>query len=545
MTHQASVKHRLSSSLEDENDDLQIDSSTEDLEEEPAEYLPGNSTWSQIDPYEFYLEKKRKTQNNRRNPEQEGRTIRQREFDKPHYSEFEEYYGKKWTEERARKWHGLQKLLDDKNYPRSYGVGDTLIPIEYRLTKDFPAYITPNWKPKYGYPPCVFEHARMLSKSKKHQKGIAALDGFLFNNLIGRIPSEMVRGFMSSDKWKRTSVEKIQLDHWDKVAPYKKLITPNGELSGLASVYAISPDYLNECINSELDKGLFRSREAYESRKRYIPDNEMVTFSQTIPDDFADLLIKGTGLMTCPKAMYNLLKRPWEYLVSDYTVEEIWVRAVYGWRILSRYPLQFNLRPSWTHGVNGWLYTSNPMLQSLPKIVRLFGLRGVNDEKLVELDFTGCQLNIARAIAGMEVLEDPHSEIQTKLREMGIDIDRKLVKMHAITGFSGRTLSDYKFRVLQGKETDDPKHFEATLSVLSSLGYPREKGRSRRAQGSIMMEVVRRVAQETGYTGLPVHDAILVPSSFSDIAEAAMKEACIKVVGTELPYSKLDTSEFV
>jgi len=269
----------------------------------------------------------------------------------------------------------------------------------------------------------------------------------------------------------------------------------------------------------------------------------MVTYSQTIPDEFVDLLIKGTGLMTSPKAMHDILKRPWKYLISDYTVDEIWVRAVYGWRILSHYLLQCNLRPSWTLGVNGWLYTSNPMLQSLPKIVRLFGLRGLNDERLVELDFAGCQLNVARAIAGMEVLEDPYSEIQTKLREMGIDIDRKLVKKHAITGFSGRTLSDYKFRVLQGKESDDPNHFEATLKVLSALGYPKENGRSRRAQGSIMMEVVRRVAQETGYTGLPVHDAILVPSSFSDIAEAAMKEACINVVGTELPYSKLDTSE--
>lgn len=501
--------------------------------------------WSRIDPWEAYEKREKALIESRSGDtplEEKGRTrLLTADDDEPDSEEEEDFYVKDWVEEESRNWEwGSERLKAEERY-RFYNTRSTvmsLVPPSYRLKVGFPVFMKHDWKPQFGYPPCMYEYGRLSSRYTKGKLGATTIDGFLFNNLVGRIPLRTIKQSMSLDNWRRTLTARVENGHWEKIAKGKITIKENGEFDGLAAVFAITPGHLKECIQSELKHGLYPSKAALDGRKRFLPRDEMVIF-ENIPDDFIELLLRGTGIKTCPDSMMDLLENPEKYCIADYTPEEVWVRAVKGWRCLSPYLLGTNIVPSWTLGKNEWMYTSNPMLQSLPKIVRLFGLRGLNGERLVELDFSGCQLNIARAQAGREVMEDPYAEVQARLREMDVDIERKEVKRHTITGFNGRTLNNYRYRLLQGKEIYDPDHFSATLAVLSELGYPKDNGKPRRAQGRIMTEVMKYVIEATGYSGLPVHDAILVPSSFVGIAEAAMKKACMQLVGTELPYKRL------
>lgn len=108
MTLQASVRYRRSSSREDEIEDWDVDSYTDDGEEEPAEDQPVDVTWQRIDPWQYYQDKERQNkEGNHKNPVLEARTLRRMGYDKPHYDDFEQYYGKDWTDERSRQWHGL------------------------------------------------------------------------------------------------------------------------------------------------------------------------------------------------------------------------------------------------------------------------------------------------------------------------------------------------------------------------------------------------------------------------------------------------------
>ena len=230
-----------------------------------------------------------------------------------------------------------------------------------------------------------------------------------------------------------------------------------------------------------------------------------------------------------------MILEPSYFRSDNYSDREVWEKAQHAWKTLSAY-LNEPLITSWSMGKNGWLYTRKPALQQLSKMVRMIGLEGSNGESVVEVDFSGCQLNIARALSGKAPLEDPYWEIQWEASNLGLYLKRKVVKRHTLAAFGGRTMNNYKYYHRGGKETDPVSYFSAVLMTLKKLEYPINDSKVRHKQGQIMIEVMRKMAEETGHTGLSIFDALLVPSSQIEVTKRVMAEVSERILGVQLPF---------
>gem|GEM_PF-3959378 len=389
-----------------------------------------------------------------------------------------------------------------------------------------------------GYPANILEEAQRFSRNSREQWAAASLDCFLYYNLLGRISRASFRELLQWESWRRLVDDKIQKGHWQFAVREQRFLDPKGRFDGLAAVYALTPAYIKECYDSELMRGRYSNFAALDYRKRFNPKKFKFSVSATIPDKTMFELYKGSGLRSNPDALMDILLNPQKYRMSKYSTEEVWRRALNGWKILVPFMFHQHIVPSWTLGKNGWYYTSLPHLQRISKIIRMNALRGLDGEELVELDLSGCQLNIARALRGMEILQDPYAEIQEKVACKGFHLDRQTVKKHTLSAFSGRTEADYDYFVRRQEETDPREYFIAVRESLLELGYTINDKRHRHAQGEIMINVMRRIIRASGYSGLTVYDSLIVPVPIVAIAEDALKKACIDVVGVTLPFTR-------
>lgn len=448
---------------------------------------------------------------------------------------------------------GLSDLIDDENsewldttlnwdkpegslrVPESC---DSVLPSEFRMAKDLPGFFDNNWKPYFGYPVRILEYALQFSTCKTVRKAVALLDCFLYYNLIGRIPRESLRGHMQWKTWCELVDKKIRDGQWQLVAPFKRFRNPDGKPDGIANVYALTPAYAMACYESELTGGRYSSFTSMENRKRLNPKVLRTTVSATIDDDQMHEFDVGTGISANPASLMEVILNPQRFRMEGYSDQQVWRRAVRGWRSLTPYMFEKNIRPSWTLGKNGWYYTSKPNLQHLSKIVRMSSLRGLDGERIVELDLSGCQMNIARAMSGRGVLRDPYEEMLAALAGKNLKLDRKTVKHHALSAFCGRSVANYDYYVRQGKETDPRECFIAVRDTVVELGYLVNDVRHRRAQGRIMLEAMRYMVKHTGYTGLTVFDSLIAPEPTVEIAEEALKESCYRELGVLLPFTK-------
>ncbi|MCK5132004.1 MAG: hypothetical protein KAR40_07620 [Candidatus Sabulitectum sp.] len=434
----------------------------------------------------------------------------------------------------------------DKTVPRSesnrvysdWKTHQSLLPYDFSLSKEISLRRIANWKPAAGYPGNILRNARGFSRNKKRQKAVALLDGFLYASLLGRISRGAIRELMDWASWKRLLEQKIACGHWELVAEGIRFYNhETKKYDGRSAVYAITPKYLMESYESEKQGGKYNSVAAMENRKRVNPTRRKIEFSEWIHEEHRRFLQKGTGLKVNVDVLMQMLLHPQKYQLTN-TSREVWEKAQFGWKTLSPY-LNENLTSSWTLGKNGWLYSKKPALQSLPKLIRMLALEGINGEKVAEIDFSGCQLNIARALSGKNILKDPYEGIQWRASDKDIFLHRRSVKRHTLTAFGGRTISDYKYLLRQRKETEPVENFSAVLWALKKLGYPINDSRNRLTQGKIMIEILKRMEEETGFTGLPVHDALLVPASYVEIAEKIMREESENILGVPLPFERL------
>jgi hypothetical protein len=413
---------------------------------------------------------------------------------------------------------------------------ESIVPEGFRLRKSLPLRSIRSWKPLTGYPPLILMNAKKASKNKDVQKAVAFIDMFLYSSIMGRLPKAAVMKLMGWPTIQRIFNEKMDCGEWEQVAlstRFRDLKT--GKMSGDAAVYAITPKYLLQCLESDMSSNRYPSIAALGSRKRYNPDRREIEYTENIPDDVCEFLGMGTGLRASPNFLLHMLLEPGYYRSENYSTVEVWEKALHGWNTLSPY-FHGQLVTSWSMGKNDWLYDKKPALQQLSKMVRMTGLEGSNGESIREVDFSGCQLNIARVMAGEKPQSDPYHEIALDLENLGISLSRSATKKHTLAIMGGRNLSDYKHLLLYGQETDPVSHYLAVLSVLEKHEYPIGDIRVRQTQGKIMMEVMRRIAYETGHTGLSVFDAILLPSSQIEIGKRAMREASEAVLGIELPF---------
>lgn len=413
---------------------------------------------------------------------------------------------------------------------------ESILPEDFRLRKSLPLRSIRSWKPLTGYPPLILMNAKKVSKSKDVQKAVAFIDMFLYSSVLGRLPKAAVMKLMAWPTIQRIFDEKMDCGEWEQVALSTRFRDPKtGKMSGNAAVYAITPKYLLQCLESDMSSDRFPSIAAYSSRKRYNPDKRIIEYTENIPDDVCEFLGMGTGLRASPNFLLHMLLEPGYYRSDNYSTVEVWEKALHGWNVLSPF-FHGQLVTSWSMGKNDWLYDKKPALQQLSKMVRMIGLEGCNGESIREVDFSGCQLNIARVMAGEKPQIDPYHEIALDLENLGISLSRSVTKKHTLAIMGGRSLSDYKHLLCFGQETDPVSHYLAVLNVLENHKYPIGDIRVRQTQGKIMMEVMRRIAYETGRTGLSVFDAILLPSSQIEIGERAMREASEEVLGVQLPF---------
>ena len=453
----------------------------------------------------------------------------------------------------ARAWDGD---LDDWRFTKATTVTTTadnrkavcnpsLVPDSFRLFKGFPAYFTVKWKGNSGYPKNILLNAKRFSRNPSVRKFSYLADGFLYTNLIGRIPWSSTRKSIQWRHWQKLIDDKFKRGQWELVKDEVKFRNKHGKIDGLGAVYAISSGYLEECIEADLSSGRYSTIASLENRKRFVHKRNQPQAPAGLPDELIIAFAKGTGLRANPGILKDMLIRPSLYQMSMYTSDEVWKKGVFAWRKLAPYPFSENLRSYWTVGKNGWVYTTQPCLQSIPKLARMVALEGLNGERVMEVDLTGCQLNIARVLNGLEVIGDPYEEIRMRLRDMGIDMNRKTVKKHTLAGFGGRTEQNYEHYLRLHAETDPLEYFKAILSVLKEIGYPIKCSTNRRVQGKIMASAMKYMAEHTGYTGLGIHDALLVPTCFGDVAADAMENACREVLGESLPYDIVSPYELV
>lgn len=384
----------------------------------------------------------------------------------------------------------------------------------------------------------MIENAARLTSNARERKAFAFLDAFLYSSVIGRIPRESIRHCLGWNSWKRFRNAKIDAGHWCEIAPCIRFQSSSGKLGGQAAVYAITPTYLQECLASEIERGRYASPSSLDQRKRKKPPAATVG-SSGISQELAQVLLRGTGLrarlevlarMLChPDAFQNLSNPP-------STVKAVWKMALNGWRRLVVQLPGAHLCPSWILGKNHWLYSKNPCLQTIPKLIRLAALVSLEGHPVAEVDFNACQLNIAFSLTKMGIIDSPYEHVATVLRADGLEITSGQVKKLIIPALNGQNLKHYQHRYRRGSVILPPKYFEAVLEFLLRnrlpIGDP-----LRTTQGQIMTRAMEILGEWTEQPGFPVHDAILLPAAFSDLAKEAMTDASIDVLGETLPCS--------
>lgn len=414
----------------------------------------------------------------------------------------------------------------------------SLIPVGFKLRQSFQLRSARYWEPPTGIPSLILKKSRRASKrSEKVKDSVALLDMFLYTFILGRIPRKAINDLMGWETWKRIEKEKLDSGEWELIADainFKNRKT--GKMDGRAAVYAITPKYFLEIFESDISKERYPTYAALNNRKRFKLGGVDIEYSEFIPDDVREFLGKGTGLKAVPERLVHMLFEPGSYRSENYSAVEVWEKAQQGWKTLSPY-FHGQLVTSWSQGKNGWLYDSKPALQQQSKMIRMLCLKGSTGERICEVDYSGCQLNIARAMTGAKPLDDPYQEVMWDASNLGIFMKRSAAKLHTLAILGGRTLKHYEYLHSHGIETDPISYYEAVLMSLRKRGYPINDIRVRQKQGRIMCEVMRRMVEETERTGLSVFDAILLPSSQIEIGRMVMKEASESILGVPLPFS--------
>ncbi len=432
-----------------------------------------------------------------------------------------------------------QETVRSEQKQQVKGKARSLLPEGFQIVKGLPAVFSQEWTPSHGYPRHILENALSTGESEREIEFIALLDLFLYKNIIARVSRDSIRKWVSWDQWVRIKKRKIALGEWIVEKNSVSFKKEDGKFRSLAAIYSISRSYFRACIFSDDDHGRFRSLSALKNRKktkqsyfgklRYIGITEEVT----------ECLEQGTGIKPHINNMFHLIQCTVKYPHRDLPLSMVWGKALRGWRILMPEILRTELRSSWMLGDNNWLYMKGPALQSLPKMIRAVALKGIiDDDSTEEVDFSGCQLNISRILRRQRPLVDPYKEIQTELRKRGYRMDRKRLKKHALAVFGGRTPANYRFLRNMGKEKDFQRDFEAVHRMMKELDYSQENSEARLLQGEIMQRAIRFLVSETGKTGIPLHDSLIVPKNCSTTAETLMRKASRDILGYELPCSR-------
>jgi len=415
----------------------------------------------------------------------------------------------------------------------SRGVRDTAL--QWSSAETFgripPLTYKPDYKPRNGYAPVVLDRARRdTRKGSLSRDIIASVDAFLYASLTGRIPRESMR--ILGGAWYKLRDARLESGQWIEVKPaawFPAEGKEGGKRDGLAAIYMLSPAYRREIMESGQQSGHFAGQGHLKARRKLKPDH-MPAASWSIPCNLREAMKRGTGLKARIDIVLAMLEKPTgflEYPKAPAGALALFMRAARGWRILAPlYPGE-ELRPSWhLHDECRWLYARKPAIQQLPGVVRLNALEGLNGEPLSELDFNGCQLNIALQAKGEEYRIDPYRIVLNHLRLNSWNLDRDEVKALTIPMLHGRSRHDYLWLYRTGEVLYPVHVYDLINEVLPELrGLPLMI-----PQGGIMLAALVTLVEVGKAPGLPLFDSILTP--YPELAEPAMKEAARRILDT-------------
>lgn len=173
----------------------------------------------------------------------------------------------------------------------------------------------------------------------------------------------------------------------------------------------------------------------------------------------------------------------------------------------------------------------------MPKKARFEALR-IDGERVVELDFHQLHPNIAYAIAGEPVPEGDLYKI-TGLEAVPRRARKKLV--NAMFWDEGERAS-----LMKGSRECFPAHINGRKAVAlveaqhPAIAHLLSNGAGARIMG-IESQIITRVMLDLiddGITALPIHDAILVPSSKAFLAQRVMEDAYRAITGQHIKVSR-------
>ena len=385
-----------------------------------------------------------------------------------------------------------------------------------------------NWKPWKGYPRFILENTRQYTNTDNQARTLNRIEAFLYASICGKIPRRIARSLGRS--WYRIREAKLQTGEWIELKDCIRF-QQDGKQAGEARVYMLSPSYRAEIVKSAEQYGHFRGYGTLNKRMKLKPRGEAVV-SGSLPRKLKAALANGTGLKARLELIHEMMNTPAAFLdlpEAPDTAEELFTKAAQAWRLLAPQLAGEELMPAWNVYPCKWIYSSKPCIQQLPGFIRLNALEGLNGQPLTEVDYSGCQLNIALHEGGETFRSDPYEIPLNHLRQYKqyADIDRATVKELTLPMLHGRTRSNYQWLFWEGKVSFPVEVYDRINEVLPELrGHPLMK-----LQGEVMEYALVLLIEDGTPPGLPVFDSIVSP--FPDRVERAMNEAVKTILKTD------------
>ena len=399
-----------------------------------------------------------------------------------------------------------------------------------------PGHFSKKWVPWNGYAPVILKNAKIIANTPKQAKLMARLDAFLYASVIGRIPSKTMKSLSRARKG--LIDKKIQAGHWIELRDFVRFYDCFGNPDGEARIYCLSPSYRLEIVRSGIQHGHYSCISHLRHCIKAKPSPPPVVTGTGLPNTLKNALIQGTGLTPNLVKLSLIISNPSDYLSLPGAPDKahlVFAKAVKDWRILSPLLPNEEMRPNWSLVKECmWIYSSKPCIQQLSAMSRLNVLQGVDGKPLSEVDYIGCQMNIARYMEGEALYDDPYKPVLNFVlhHSKGTPwekITRQTIKELTLPMLHGRTRENYIYLWFQKEVAYPVELYDLILEVLPDLrGHP-----LMRYQGDIMIKALEILTADGTPPGLPVFDSILSP--FPEKVETAMKEASMLILGSEEP----------
>lgn len=411
----------------------------------------------------------------------------------------------------------------------------SILPAGLDSVKAPPAPLIPGGRPANGYPPSIFDTAARFG-SKAEAPEVARLVLFMYSRIIGRISQ---RSTSLHPRRLRALIESmIEADYWTEERPAIRYRGKDGKPDGRAAILAITPAFLEYIAHLETADGRRYAGPGRAAARIPVQPPACSPIGEGIPEEIASILARGTGLKARFPALVEMLLSPDLFHglpgTEELSTAEIWRKALKAWRRLAAHPPCSELMPDWGYDDRGWITSRRPCLYTLPQVARLAGLESMSGDDLAEVDFSGCQLNIALIRRGEPARPDPHTWLMNRMHDRGwTTLTRQGTKDHDNPILHGRHMGHYLHLLRDGKVTDPPELFRDMKNIIG-----RTVGRElARTQGEIMTRAIELLGGWTDRVGLPVFDSILTPEP--DLAAEAMATASREILHGEALITKV------